>query len=192
MRVLLLTALVLGGCARPLAELPLPDVRQATGHTCGVAALQAVLAYYGVEMREDRLAAELGATEKDGVPPPAIVRVARAHKVSAELREQLTVEEVVRFVRAGRPVILSVQAWSDKPRGSYASDWDDGHYVVLIGAQGDQLIFEDPSLLGSRGVLRRHELEERWHDTDGKHAYRRAGIIFDGRPAPPPRLQRIE
>jgi uncharacterized protein len=189
-RIAVLLAL-LAGCSRSPVELRLPDVRQATGYTCGVAALQAVLTYYGVEMREDRLARELGADPQAGVPPPAIARVARAHGVRAEIRERMTVDELVRLVRAGRPVIIVLQAWADRHRG-YASDWEDGHYLVLIGAQGDQLIFEDPSLLGSRGVLRRRELEERWHDTDGKHAWLQAGVVFDGRPAPPPARRHID
>ncbi|RPI99790.1 MAG: hypothetical protein EHM31_09480, partial [Candidatus Aminicenantes bacterium] len=36
-----------------------PDVRQSTGYTCGASALQAILAYWGTEEREDRLAARL-------------------------------------------------------------------------------------------------------------------------------------
>jgi hypothetical protein len=39
-----------------------PDVRQSTGYTCGAAALQAVLAYWGTQEREDRLAARLRST----------------------------------------------------------------------------------------------------------------------------------
>ena len=189
---LLLAAVLLAGCVRPQVELRLPDVRQATGYTCGAAALMAVLAYYGVETREDRLAVEVGADPRAGVSPPAIARVARAHGLRAEIRERMTVDDLLRMVHAGRPVIIVLQAWSDRPRPAYASDWEDGHYLVLVGAQGDELIFEDPSLLGSRGVLRRRELEERWHDTDGKHAWLRMGIIFDGRPAPPPPLRHID
>jgi len=36
--------------------LRLPHTRQATNYTCGAAALQSVLAYYGDEFREDALA----------------------------------------------------------------------------------------------------------------------------------------
>jgi hypothetical protein len=40
-------------------------------------------------------------------------------------------------------------------------------------------------VLGSRAVLSRRELEERWHDIDGGHRNVRAGIVFDGKqPAP--------
>lgn len=39
--------------ARP-REIALPDVRQSTDYTCAAAALMSVLAYYGIEAREDR------------------------------------------------------------------------------------------------------------------------------------------
>ena len=38
--------------------LPLPDVRQHTNYACGAGALQAVLAYYGVDVRGDTLMAK--------------------------------------------------------------------------------------------------------------------------------------
>ncbi len=197
---------LLGGCAGATAELALPDVRQSTGWTCSAAALQAVLAYYGVDEREDRLSRELGATPESGAPPPAILRVARAHGLTAELREGLTVEELARAVAAGTPVLIALQAWGAPPASSrsvpqgregarYRDVWDEGHYLVVIGVTRDRqrVIVEDPSLLGSRGFLTRRELEERWHDTDGKHRYVRMGIFFGGRrPAPPPCLQHVD
>jgi uncharacterized protein len=193
------------GCAGPsvtsgaaaaapgLLGLPVPDVRQSTGYTCSAAALLAILAYFGEEEREDRLSRELGATPEAGAPPPAIVRVARAHGLTAELREGMTIAELERAVRAGTPVLVAIQAWAEKGGRDLAQSWDDGHYVIVVGFERDRILFEDPSLLGSRGELTRRELEARWHDTDGKHRYIRAGILFGGkRPAPPPPAQHID
>ncbi len=186
--VALLVPVALLACRTPAAELALPDVRQSTSYTCSAAALLAVLAYYGIEAREDRL----GATPEDGAPPPAIVRVARAHGLSAELREGLSVDDLARETRAGRPVLIAIQAWRDRPR-RYRDDWEDCHYVIVIGVERDRVVVEDPSLLGSRGVLTRAELEERWHDTDGKRRYLRLGILFGGRaPSPPPARRPVE
>jgi len=173
-----------------LPGLPLPDVRQSTGYTCSAAALQAVLAYYGIEEREDRLSQQLGATPQAGAPPPAIVRVARAHGLTAELRQGMTIEELSEAVANGTPVLIALQAWGDKPPGGYRNDWDDGHYVVVVGVQGDEVLCEDPSILGSRGSLTRAELEERWHDTDGTTRYVHMGLLFGG-PAPAPAPPRI-
>lgn len=168
-------------------ELAVPDVRQATDYTCSASALQAVLAYYGVEVREDALASELGATPEDGAPPEAIVRVAVAHGLHATKREHMTIDDLVAEIARRNPVIVEIQAWSDAPRTSWTDDWDDGHYAIVIAVDGDRLVFEDPSVLGSRAVLSRKEFEERWHDVDAGYRNVRTGIVFGGKqPAPAP------
>jgi predicted double-glycine peptidase len=170
------------------AELAVPDVRQSTPYTCSASALQAVLAYYGIEAREDELARELGVTREEGAPPEAIARVAHARGLDARVREPMTVDELAAELAARRPVIVDLQAWPDTPRDDWDDDWDDGHYAIVIAIHGDELVFEDPSLLGSRAVLGRRELEERWHDVDHGRRHVRTGVVFGGRPpAPPPR-----
>jgi hypothetical protein len=67
----------------------IPDVRQSTGYTCGASVLQAILAYWGTEEREDRLAARLHSTPEAGTHPLDIVRVAREFGLTAELRDGL-------------------------------------------------------------------------------------------------------
>lgn len=178
--------IVLSACAGShTRELAVPDVRQATDYTCSASALQAVLAYYGVAMREDVLARELGATPADGAPPEAIVRVAIAHGLSARKREHMTVEDLAAEIDRGHPVIVELQAWSGAPRTAWATDWDDGHYAIAVAVEGDRVIFEDPSVLGSRSVLSRRELEERWHDIDFGYRNMRTGIVFGGKPPAP-------
>lgn len=180
-------SIVLSACAgSQTRELAVPDVRQATDYTCSASALQAVLAYYGIAMREDVLARELGATPADGAPPEAIVRVAVAHGLRATKREHMTIDDLAAEIARGHPVIVELQAWSDAPRTSWTDDWDDGHYAIAIAVEGDRVVFEDPSVQGSRAVLSRRELEERWHDIDAGYRNVRAGIVFGGNPAAPP------
>lgn len=182
MRLRLLALLVAAACGGARGrELAVPDVRQATDYTCSASALQAVLAYYGIEKREDELARELGATPEDGAPPEAIVRVANAYGLGAAKRENMTVEDLAAEVAQGRPVIVGLQAWSGTPRTSWADAWDDGHYAIVIAVEGDLLVFEDPSVLGSRAFLSRRELEERWHDIDFGYRNIRSGIVFGGK-----------
>jgi len=173
--------LLVSGCSIAHRELAVPDVRQATDYTCGASALQAVLAYYGIETREDIIAQELGADPNKGVNPPAIIRVARTRGLTAELRQGMTVDEIAEIIRNGSPVLVALQAWSDEPHSTYRDDWDDGHYAIIIAVEQDTIVFEDPSVLGSRAVLSRGEFEDRWHDTDGTHRYVRMGIIFGGK-----------
>lgn len=187
-----LVAWLVAGCTAT-RELALPNVQQTTDFTCGAAVLEAVLAYYGEETYEADLARELGATPDDGVSPDAIVRVAKAHHLQADLRQGLAVDDLRRAVAGGIPVLLAVQAWPYMPRTHFADDWDDGHYVVVVAVERDRIVFEDPSLLGSRGVLTRAELEDRWHDADGGRRNFHLGIFFSGKsPAPPPLRRHID
>lgn len=175
------------------AELAVPDVRQSNGYTCGPAALQAVLAYYGIAVREDELATAMGANAENGTTPEAIVSAARARGLDAELREGLTVDDLRAELDASRPVIVEMQAWTDSPHVDWASDWGDGHYAVLIALEGDNLVFEDPSVLGSRSQLPRREFEARWHDIDLGRRNIRAAIVLRGKsPAPPPARVRMQ
>jgi predicted double-glycine peptidase len=171
-----------GTAAPQRHELAVPDVRQATTYTCSASALQAVLAYYGDEKREDQLATELGATPEDGAPPEQITRVARAHGLTADQRDNMTVDDLAVEVGKGHPVIVDIQAWSDTPRSSWADDWDDGHYVIVVAVEPDRVVFEDPSVLGSRAELSRKEFTERWHDADLGRRHIRTGIVFGGKP----------
>jgi len=158
-------ALALNGPARPFAGVP--DVRQSTGYTCGAAALQAVLAYWGTSEREDRLAARLHSTPEAGTHPLDILRVAREFGLTVDLREGLGLADLERGLADGDSVIVDLQAWRERTDVPWSETWDDGHYMVLLGLDAVNLYFEDPSLLGARGVIPRAEFVERWHDYEG-------------------------
>ena len=168
----------------------IPDVRQSTTYSCGAAALQAVLSYYGVDKRERALMDMLKTTEKDGTSPENIVRVAKELGFQADPRENLTFEDLEKAFREGIPVILDIQAWTDAPleKHSWASDWEDGHYVILIGIDEQFVYVEDPSLLGTRGIIPRQEFLDRWRDYTGEppydptdRAYIQLGIFITGK-----------
>ena len=181
----------------PSASLPfasVPDVRQSTGYTCGASALLAVLAYWGIEEREDRLAARLGSTPEAGTHPLDIIRVARDYGLSAVLREGLEVVDLERALADGRSVIVDLQAWRESDDAPWSETREDGHYMVLLGLDAGNLYFEDPSLLGARGVIPRSEFVDRWHDYEGDppldpsdRTYVHMAIFIKG-DGPPPAL----
>lgn len=167
-----------------------PDVRQSTTYSCGAAALQAVLNYYGVHKRERDLMDMLKTTEEAGTSPDNIVRVAKELGFQVNARENLDYADLVKAYREGIPVICDIQAWTAAPpeKRAWASDWEDGHYVVLLGADEQFIYVEDPSLLGTRGIIPKQEFIDRWHDYEGAppfdptdRAYVRLGIFITGK-----------
>ncbi|HPW18136.1 MAG TPA: C39 family peptidase [Candidatus Aminicenantes bacterium] len=185
--------------ARLLAAVP--DVRQSTNYTCGAASLQAVLARWGVEEREDRLAARLHSTPEAGTRPDDIVRVAREFGLSAEVREGLSLSDLEAALAAGISVIVDLQAWRESDDVPWAETWDNGHYMVLLGMDARDLYFEDPALLGARGFIPRAEFVDRWHDYEGEpplgpssRRYAHMAIFLEGSgpaPAPPAPFARV-
>lgn len=146
-----------------------PDVRQSQSYSCGAASLQAVFSYWGIDLREGVLMQELNTSEASGTPPESIVRVARAHGLEAELRTNLTLSDLELSLADSVPVIITCQAWRD-PGGvniSWNDTWEDGHYMVVIGLDSSNVYFEDPAMLGTRGVIPRQEFLSRWHDYEG-------------------------
>jgi predicted double-glycine peptidase len=177
-----------------------PDVRQSTGYSCGASALQAVLAYWGTSEREDRLMARLHTTPEQGTSPDDIVRVAREFNLRAELKEGLEMADLEAALEEGQTVIVDLQAWRESADAPWSQTWDDGHYVVLLGADAANLYFEDPSLLGARGSIPKREFLDRWHDYEGDppldagdRKFVHAAIFIRGDRSPSPSaVERIE
>jgi hypothetical protein len=178
----------------------LPDVRQSTTYSCGASVLQAILLYYGIEEREDALMQAARTTEAFGTHPEDILRVAREHGLRAELREGLTLADLEAAAARRVPVVVALQAWTDSPGPDFdwSRAWEDGHYVIVVGLDEANVMVEDPSLLGCRGIIPRAEFLERWHDYEGDppydpadradRAYVRMGMFIEsGRPPAPGR-----
>jgi predicted double-glycine peptidase len=143
-------------------------VRQTFDFDCGVKALQTVMEYYGVEMRGDELMEEL-ATDEDGTSVDSMVSVAEKKGFQVYVATGVSVEQLKRFVDEGYPVIVLVQAWAERYMAleDWKADYDDGHYVVVIGYRDTIIVFEDPSSF-RRTWLTEEEFLARWHDVDAK------------------------
>lgn len=167
--ILLAVTLVSGACQSTGLQpgdpirLRVPMIRQGTGYTCGVAALQSILFHWGEEWREDRLARELGATPEEGTNYHAIVRLAESKGFRVEVSTGMTLDQVTTAVDAGWPVVVAIQAWGDHPE-AYAESWDDGHYVVVVGHDRKNLYFMDPSTIGTYTFMPIESFLSRWHD----------------------------
>ncbi len=171
--------------ALPQALIPVPLARQATGYTCGVAALQSVLHYFGQSYRQDVLAEALGSNPEHGTNYKRMAAFAQANGVACQAHEGLSPATLRAMVGAGKPVVIALQAWGE-PGVDYAADWEDGHYVVVVGFDDANFYFMDPSVLGNYTYLSVDALLARWHDCyleDGQIVrLHRFGLSFSGAP----------
>jgi len=147
----------------------------------------AALLYFGVyDDAESVLDAKLGATPEEGTRVDSIVAEARKYGLQADARVGLTFEDLERALSHGDAVIVAVQAWATKTVTDWRTDWEDGHYVVVVGLSRDRVYVMDPSVRTGYAYLTRDELLARWHDYDLDHGQRktfeRLGMVLRGAP----------
>jgi len=184
-------------CAAP--RLPpnairVPMTRQSRDYTCGTAALQSVLAYYGEEFRDDELEKKLKSNAKDGTAYLEMVRFALEKSFQVDIIKEMKLERLKSDIERGLPVICLIQAWSEQSSVDYKQDWDDGHYVVAIGFDTNNIYFMDPSTLGNYAYIPIPEFLSRWHDTDGKERLENFGMVISRDPPAfkPDAIKKIE
>ena len=177
----------------------LKQTRQATEYSCGASALQSVLSYWGKDIDEEDLMKILGTNPEVGTYPADIVRVARSLGFEAEVKDNLTLDDVETSTRKGIPVITLGQAWASKEasEASPAGDWADGHYIVVLAADRDYVYFEDPFVRMGKGFIPRKDFEDRWHNVMGGDLSRpkqiHVGIFIRGeKPARAQRLHEVD
>lgn len=147
--------------------LQIHSLRQTYDFDCGAKALQTVLAYYGVEEREDALMRELELDAQDGASVQKMIAVARSKGFQVEAGTNWSVEDIKRYVAEDHPVIVLLQAWADEylTLRDWRNRWTDGHYAIVMGYGRDVLFFEDPSSFHTTW-LKEQEFLARWHDRD--------------------------
>ena len=147
----------------------LARTRQVTEYSCGACALQAVLSYWGKNVDERELMEVLQTTSEEGTYPENIVRGAHALGFEAEARDHLSLEEVEQFTAVGAPMIALVQAWRSEKRApeSAANEWDNGHYIVVLGVDKDYVYFQDPYARMSKAFMPRDTFVAHWHQVMG-------------------------
>jgi uncharacterized protein len=147
----------------------MPDTRQSTEYSCGAAALQAVVGYWGRDIGEEDMREMLNTNPESGTYPDDIIRVAQEMGLNATYKENLTLADLETYLGEGVPVIVDCQAWRSVSQAneSWADDWGDGHWVVVIGMDDKFVYLEDPYILGSQGIMTRQEFGVRWHNWRG-------------------------
>jgi predicted double-glycine peptidase len=205
--ILLLAAACAAGGAEPSAQvasastrsapipdnlIPVPLVRQKTDYSCGDASALAVLRYwdyadYGSTPESD-LYGPLGTTATDGTDPTPIrdylQTVSGLHADYQHGADAVSEDDLVAAIDRGDPPIVDIEAWQGTKK-DWTTDWDDGHYVVLVGYDAERFFFMDPSTGGHYAFIPRAEFDDRWHDVVGKSTHAFHMVIFvhgDGTP----------
>jgi predicted double-glycine peptidase len=146
--------------------IDLPTGRQTFDFDCGAKALQLVMAYYGVDVREDELLGELQC-DQDGTPLGNMIVVAEKYGFQVAAGNGVSLDTVKQYLDAKHPVIVVVQAWAERymTLEDWKTDYDDGHYVIVIGYNNGIIIFQDPTSF-RRTWMTEEEFLVRWHDMD--------------------------
>ncbi len=162
----------------PTVLLELPQTRQATDYTCGVAVLQSILGYNGILYRQDVLEKKVEANPEDGTNPRAMMACLAENGIGAELVRNMTLADLRKYIDNGRPVICFLQAWNSDPAVDYTDLWDDGHYAIAIGYDNARIYFMDPSTLANYTYIPNGQFLSRWHDGDRENGIHNGGIVI--------------
>jgi predicted double-glycine peptidase len=175
---------ILDRLIQEVTMLDFPDSRQAASFSCGASAVQSILVYYGVDMTEVEIQKKVGTEEVFGTHIKRIKKFLDDLGFKYEEATNMTIKDIEKYIDKSIPVMIAIQAWPEDPTIDYEKDWDDGHYVVAIGYDDKNIIFDDPSVHSQRGIIPKDELLKRWHDVDeqdeGKVIH--WGLAIFGRP----------
>jgi hypothetical protein len=159
--------------------LDFPDSRQSVEFSCGASALQSILLYYGIDRIENKIKKSIGSSPKSGSSITKIKEYIKDNGLKYA-SGKMSIEDIKSYINKNIPVLITIQAWKNK-KVDYKKSWKNGHYVVAIGYDGDDIIFDDPSIHSRRGKLSSKELLKRWHDIDGNKKIENYGIAVFGK-----------
>jgi ABC-type bacteriocin/lantibiotic exporter with double-glycine peptidase domain len=143
--------------------LNFPPLRQVYQYDCGANAIQGVLDYYGIDVREGVIL-KMAGTTKSGTNIRGVKKVADYFGLKYK-DGAMTISDLKKWIDKKIPVIIVLQAWTEQEKVNWAKDWKDGHYVTVIGYSKKRIYFSDPSC-ERETFLTYKELEKRWHDRD--------------------------
>jgi predicted double-glycine peptidase len=166
--------------ALPTDALPVPIMTQPDDYSCGPCSLEACFYYYKVDdgAGVKYLYPLVHTTAKNGTEPGPLAAYATELGLSASFQTGATLADLRASLAQRDPVIIDLQAWTDKVGVDWKTDVADGHYVVLVGMDAQYAYFMDPSGHFGYAFLPLTEFEDRWHDTDKSGNRFDHGAIF--------------
>lgn len=141
--------------------LPIQPYKETKAGYCGPAALKMVLAYYGVDQPEEKLAQELGTQPGPGTSPEAIVSVAKQYGFEVVVKGNSSFDDIASWLSQEVPVIVD---WFSS--GVTEGETADGHYSVVVGLDDIYIHLQDPEL-GRLRKFTRADFLRVWFDFPG-------------------------
>jgi ABC-type bacteriocin/lantibiotic exporter with double-glycine peptidase domain len=155
-------------------KLNVPFLPQRHDHTCGPAALQMVLKYFGNDLSESKLCTLAGTTRKTGTARLGMLVAFRRLGFFVHAHADSSLRELRGYLDEGIPVIVNYRDFTD----------NEGHYGVVVGYQGSDLIIHDPYLKRGFFLANAKAFEKRWH---GYHEKQHRHWLLAASPKPFPK-----
>ena len=86
--------------------------------------------------------------------------------IGAELRTNMTLDDLRAEIDGGHPVICTIQAWPTAENENYVTEWEESHYMIAVSYDADNVYFMDPATRGNYTYIANDEFMMRWHDVD--------------------------
>jgi len=137
----------------PTKILKVPHYLQSDDSTCGPASLRMVFAYYGKFYSEEDIREICDHTYELGCKSEDMVCAAETIGFKVYLKNNSTIDEVIRLIDANVPVIVD---W-------FCGDPPEGHSSVVVGYNDNNLFILDPYLEEMR-VVSKYDFRRCWFD----------------------------
>ena len=147
--------------------LPVGTYRQAVPGTCGPAALKIVLDYLRWPISENYLGRLCKTTVRKGTGPEDIIRAAKKLNFKAEDKQNMTVEDVKKYITDGYPIIANHQ---------FRPEFGEGHYAVIMGYNHEEFVISDPSENKGYMTVKIKDFMKLWYELEDKTV--RQGVVI--------------
>lgn len=148
-----------------------PLIQQSYNYDCGPTCIQMILKFNDIILSKTDIIKQINPDniKEDGVHPKEIVNFLKKYNIKSKIRKNQTIEDLKHLIDDNKPVICVLQAYGSKMQ-NYKNNYDNGHYVILIGYDKNKLIFADPSSK-DYVYLTYTQMNNRWHDKDKNNVY---------------------
>ena len=135
--------------------LDVPYYRQQRWYTCGPACLRMVLSYLQIDKSENEIS-NLCQADFFGTTCEQIATAANQLNLHSEVVINTTVDDLKQILETQFPLIALIDAGI-----LYRDILGIGHFIVIIGIQGEDIVYHDPEI-GSSCRARTVDLLEAW------------------------------